>query len=272
MALILQNLSVAITTTLILLLAIYGLTKPEKDDDDDDDTVQFVWPFTTAISIILFFASTIVGAVSELASMVSSVSRTKDWCMVIARTENIPLERMNSMMRRLDMISLIVSPVLFGLIVLIPFESIEGYKIGTIFVCVWNVISLIPEYLCLFYIYKATPALHISKLEQEQKYEEERKKEQATKAAEEGLEHELENTEEKPEEPKKEVNLKHQNIFKVSLYGTINLNNTQDSLLWLEVISPTKDFVGKLCLHFTFHHSSSPWRFVIVLPQDSPCG
>nr|CAG4715533.1 unnamed protein product [Naegleria fowleri] len=213
-ALIIQNSCVAITTVMIFLLAVFGLTEDQKKEtpnqNNDSEKPLFVWPFQTTISIILFFSCTIVGAVSELAAMVTSVARTKDWCVVIARSESLSLEKINSMMRRLDMISLIMSPVIFGLIV-----TFAGYKVGTIIVCAWNVISLFPEYFFIYKVYAETKDLHISKLEQERKIKEERERELAAQNTEDMEQIDLE---QKKEEPPT-VNLKHQNIFKVLYHG-----------------------------------------------------
>ncbi|KAG2382002.1 hypothetical protein C9374_005794 [Naegleria lovaniensis] len=214
-ALIIQNSCVAITTVMIFLLAVYGLTDEQKKEtpnqNDDENKALFVWPFKTTLSIILFISCTLIGAVSELAAMVTSVARTKDWCVVIARSETLSLEKINSMMRRLDMVSLIVSPVFFGLIV-----TFAGYKVGAIIVCAWNVISLLPEYFCIYKVYNETTDLHISKYEQEQKFKAERERE--LESAQNTEEMEQIDLEQKKEEPPT-VNLKHQNIFKVLYKG-----------------------------------------------------
>ena len=200
-ALFVQNFSVAITTALIFLLGYFGWkTDPTKEDPSDKDAI-FIWPFETVLSIILFFSCTLIGAFSDLSSLVTSVARTKDWCLVVARSEKLPLERINSMMRRLDMMSLIVSPVLFGLIL-----TFAGYKVGAIVVCLWNVFSLVPEYICIHYVYNNTKELHITKLEQELKIKE---RERELLEENEGMQQvDLEQKEET-------VNLKHQSVVKV---------------------------------------------------------
>ena len=200
-ALIVQNASVALTTLLIFLLGYFGWRSEDSKPQTETDAL-FIWPFETVLSMVLFFSCALIGSLSDLSSMVTSVARTKDWCLVVARGEKLPLERINSMMRRLDMVSLIVSPVLFGLIL-----TFAGYKIGAIVVCLWNVFSLVPEYICIHYVYNNTKELHITKLEQELKIKEERERELL--AANEGMQQiDLEQKEET-------VNLKHQNVFKV---------------------------------------------------------
>ena len=267
-ALIIQNSCVAITTVMIFLLAVFGLTEDQKKEtpnqNNDSEKPLFVWPFQTTISIILFFSCTIVGAVSELAAMVTSVARTKDWCVVIARSESLSLEKINSMMRRLDMISLIMSPVIFGLIV-----TFAGYKVGTIIVCAWNVISLFPEYFFIYKVYAETKDLHISKLEQERKIKEERERELAAQNTEDMEQIDLE---QKKEEPPT-VNLKHQNIFKVRRNGiwpfhsnpTYELLPKIGSLSWMEAVYSAKSSTLKFGICITFHYCSYSWWLVVII-------
>ncbi|KAL9651318.1 hypothetical protein ABK040_001270 [Willaertia magna] len=248
-SLIIQNVAVAITTVILFFLA-YSTTNEQKQNNNQQqqETTQelFVWPFKSALSIILFFSSALFGAISELSSMVSSIARNKDWCIVIAKNEKRQLAGVNAMMRRLDMISLILSPVIYGTVV-----TTTSYQIGMFVVTAWNVVSVVPEFLIILSVYNVTPLLKVPKQQQqkeEQKEEEKEEKETPTLEEKEieltDKEGQVEKEEEKLEiteqsmENKEQVettkqsqpNLKHKNIF-IVLYNGWKLYLKQRVLL-----------------------------------------
>ena len=80
----------------------------------------------------------------------------KDWIVVIADNDNDQLAKMNSVFRTIDLLCLLISPSLAGLI----FDYLS-YAWAAIFIANWNILSVIVEYYLLYAIYQEYPALSV---------------------------------------------------------------------------------------------------------------
>lgn len=129
-----------------------------------------------------------LNVISNLASMASKISIEKDWIIVIAQHEYDKAEElvsstktdeeknaefkkklalMNATVRRIDLSTNVVSPLVAGLIMsFLSFsKSIDGTVLSAIFFAVWNIMSLIAEYSLLSSVYNNVPGLEKSKIE-----------------------------------------------------------------------------------------------------------
>jgi len=100
----------------------------------------------------------LMALVSSLASNGSKIVVEKDWIVEISAGDNNKLARLNSIFRTIDLVCLSVTPALAGLLF-----SIAGYSITAIVIGVWNVVSVVLEYLLLVSIYNQFPSLSIEK-------------------------------------------------------------------------------------------------------------
>ena len=76
--------------------------------------------------------------------------------MVIADNDNDQLAKMNSVFRTIDLLCLLISPSLAGLI----FDYLSNAW-AAIFIAIWNILSVIVEYFLLLKIYQEYPGLRI---------------------------------------------------------------------------------------------------------------
>jgi hypothetical protein len=88
-ALILQNVTLSLTATMMVLL-VYTDDGAAPIDTDS----YFVWPFHHITTNVLFILSMAFGALTQLASMVTSIALQKDWSVVVASTNNLDLAGM----------------------------------------------------------------------------------------------------------------------------------------------------------------------------------
>ena len=96
----------------------------------------------------------LLGAVSYLATSTCGIIIQKDWIVVIAGGDDAFMAGLNSMVRRIDLFTKIVSPLVCGQI-MGSFE-LTG---GALFIVAWNFSSMFLEYFLLSSVYRRTPAL-----------------------------------------------------------------------------------------------------------------
>ena len=113
----------------------------------------------------------IINCVSNAASMANKIAIEKDWVIVVAqhaysddqdtRTEKSLLASMNATVRRFDLLTAILAPLLAGLIMsfLKISPSFNGTVMSAITFAVWNLISFFIEYNLLASVYHDIPEL-----------------------------------------------------------------------------------------------------------------
>lgn len=134
-SLIIQNSFVILSSVLLLINRVYSKTFAP-------------WVILIKIGSISF------GAVSYLASQAMGIIIQKDWIVVVSGKDEELLAEMNSMMRRIDLATKIISPLICGQIMHL-FE-LTG---GAVFIVGWNFFSMFVEYFLLKSVYKRVPAL-----------------------------------------------------------------------------------------------------------------
>jgi iron-regulated transporter 1 len=147
-ALLVQNLSVVLSFTFLIILE-YQFIGTERIDP--------VWG--NFWFNVLFFGAIALAAVAAVASMVTSVSISKEWLVVIQRAHPyLALTQVNSTFRRVDLVCKLASPLAFALIL-----QFAGLTRSLIAVTVWNAFSMIPESLLMHWLYRKVPELAIPK-------------------------------------------------------------------------------------------------------------
>lgn len=150
-ALIVQNISVVTSFVLLIILEARYIGSTKIDPQWKD--VQF---------LALFFGSILFGAIAAVASMVTTISISKEWVVIIQQSHSyLPLPNVNATMRRIDLICKLAAPVAFALII-----QFAGLTRSLIAVTAWNALSLIPESILTHWIYRKVPALAIPKLDE----------------------------------------------------------------------------------------------------------
>lgn len=149
-ALVIQNSSVVMCATVVCIMMNY-LNDLKKNENQ--------WIFQISqISVIIF------GAVAYLAGMASNICISKDWVVVIAKGDREKLASFNAVCRRIDLTTKICSPLIVGCIM----AQMSDF-IASVFIAVWNVVSMMLEYYLLRSIYKSTPELAIKHLNDPEK-------------------------------------------------------------------------------------------------------
>lgn len=96
----------------------------------------------------------ILGALANLAGQGEKLAVTRDWIVVVVKGDQALLASTNANLRRIDLSVAITAPIAVGFLM-----SVVSDVSGIAFICSWNVISMVAEYLLLNKVYKAVPEL-----------------------------------------------------------------------------------------------------------------
>ncbi|KAK9168008.1 hypothetical protein Syun_000148 [Stephania yunnanensis] len=109
--------------------------------------------FATFISLVIL--TNIAGAVGVLATLAGTILVEREWVVVIANGQSPEiLTRMNSVIRRIDLICKLFAPVLTGFIV-----SFISLKASAVTLAIWSTLSVWLQYWLLMSVYKGVPSL-----------------------------------------------------------------------------------------------------------------
>ena len=101
---------------------------------------------------------TLMGIVSSLSSSATKIVIERDWIVVLTKGDREYLGRINSSMRRIDQICLLLAPILAG-----AFVSAFNVTVAAGIIAGWNVVSLFFEYNLLRLVYSRIPELAVKK-------------------------------------------------------------------------------------------------------------
>ncbi|XP_035839962.1 solute carrier family 40 member 2 isoform X2 [Helianthus annuus] len=104
---------------------------------------------------LLIVLTNLSGAVAVLSSLAGTILIEREWVVVISEghSSNM-LTKLNSRIRRIDLISTLFAPVVTGFI--ISFISMVASAVG---LAIWNILSVFLQYWFLNSVYKGIPAL-----------------------------------------------------------------------------------------------------------------
>ncbi|KAI7750721.1 hypothetical protein M8C21_013023 [Ambrosia artemisiifolia] len=104
---------------------------------------------------LLVVLTNLSGAVAVLSTLAGTILIEREWVVVISEghSSNL-LTKLNSMIRRIDLISTLFAPVVTGFI--ISFVSMIASAVG---LAIWNILSVFLQYWFLNSVYKGIPAL-----------------------------------------------------------------------------------------------------------------
>lgn len=122
------------------------------------------FPFSNVICFLLWISSTIFGCIAATMSMITDISKKKDWIVVIATSHNLNLTDINSVVKRISLLCNIVAPFIVTSII-----SLFGIQICMCVISIWNVISFFPEWMSLLLVYRITPNLAVKSTTNEPK-------------------------------------------------------------------------------------------------------
>lgn len=105
----------------------------------------------TIIAKVLIIGLAIV---ARLASLAGTISVRNDWVAVICARESSKLTTMTTALRRIDLVTKLLSPVIVGQIM--TYISVVA---GCLFIAIWNFVSVFIEYFLLYKVYQAVPNL-----------------------------------------------------------------------------------------------------------------
>ncbi|PIK49588.1 hypothetical protein BSL78_13524 [Apostichopus japonicus] len=103
---------------------------------------------------ILAVAIICLGVCAKLTSIAEKICVQKDWIVVIAGEDKEYMAGLNASVRRIDLLTNILAPIVVGQIM--TFASLVA---AGVFISAWNVISMFVEYILLYNIYISVPAL-----------------------------------------------------------------------------------------------------------------
>lgn len=144
--LIINNFSVALSATFLMLI----LLEPSRHYFD----LFGISKDHPIIINTLIYLSIFLCAISTLASCGAKICISKDWVVVISGNDKDKLAAMNAWMVRLDLTSMILSPLIAGQIM-----TSFGRLYGCIYIALWNVVSFFFEYFALRSLYTSCPTL-----------------------------------------------------------------------------------------------------------------
>ncbi|XP_073311585.1 solute carrier family 40 member 1-like isoform X2 [Primulina huaijiensis] len=109
--------------------------------------------FTAFISLVVLI--NIFGAVGVLSTLAGTILIEREWVVVISEGQSPDvLTKMNSIIRRIDLVCKLFAPVVSGFI--ISFVSLTA---SALTMALWNVLSVLLQYWLLISVYKGMPAL-----------------------------------------------------------------------------------------------------------------
>ncbi|XP_071812545.1 ferroportin-like [Apostichopus japonicus] len=108
----------------------------------------------TWVYAILAVAIICLGVCAKLTSIAEKICVQKDWIVVIAGEDKEYMAGLNASVRRIDLLTNILAPIVVGQIM--TFASLVA---AGVFISAWNVISMFVEYILLYNIYISVPAL-----------------------------------------------------------------------------------------------------------------
>ncbi|XP_047309632.1 solute carrier family 40 member 2-like [Impatiens glandulifera] len=140
--LITQNLSFLVAGGSVITLLIYENLKLTK--------------FT--VFILLVILTNISGAIGSLSTLAGTILIEREWVVVISEGQqpmDVPLlPKMNSIIRRIDLVSKLFAPVVSGLII-----SFVSLKASAMAFSIWNVLFVLIEYWLFISVYEGIPSL-----------------------------------------------------------------------------------------------------------------
>jgi len=119
------------------------------------------------VTVLVSSAGIFLASVARLASSGTNIIIQKDWVVVIARGDTDLLAKMNSILRTIELITYMVAPAVAG-----QLFTFLGFGFTGIFIALWNIVSVMVEYLLLHLIYNKYPALASKKVAEPEKEEE----------------------------------------------------------------------------------------------------
>jgi len=135
-ALFVQNLSIFLSC-----MAMYALLRFENLRDDE------------LTKDLIYLAAVIFATIAQLGTTCRDISIEKDWIVVISQNGD-PLNYYNSRMRRIDLFSKVISPVLVGVV-----STFVSTSIAALMVALWMVLAFGFEFFFLTVLYHRVPAL-----------------------------------------------------------------------------------------------------------------
>ncbi|XP_078571615.1 ferroportin-like [Branchiostoma floridae x Branchiostoma japonicum] len=161
-ALVIQNGSVALCAVVFALMDVY---RKEMENSAGG------WLMTLCQILLIFIA-----VVAILGGQATSISLQKDWVAVIAGGEKERLANMNATMRRIDLCTKILAPVVVGQIM-----TFVSMLVGALFIAGWNMVSMAIEYYLYYRVYDSVPALAVKEKETDKEEAKDENSENPTK-------------------------------------------------------------------------------------------
>ncbi|KAJ5757626.1 uncharacterized protein N7511_006320 [Penicillium nucicola] len=105
------------------------------------------------ITLLLFGVQGLLACLEKVAATANTVAVERDWAIVISDNINVPRQKLNASMRRIDLFCKLLAPVFISLV-----DSLKTkYAIWTVFGL--NCASVAVEYMAIAQVYRAVPAL-----------------------------------------------------------------------------------------------------------------
>jgi iron-regulated transporter 1 len=119
--------------------------------------VVFLFLLANPNSVLVFWVCfplvVILSCIEKLASITNTVSVERDWTVIISESTETPLQNLNSVLRRIDLLCKLVAPVL------ISFVFSYSNKVAIVVVMVMSSSSSLVEYMAIARVYYAIPHL-----------------------------------------------------------------------------------------------------------------
>ncbi|ORX92577.1 hypothetical protein K493DRAFT_225311, partial [Basidiobolus meristosporus CBS 931.73] len=144
-SIILQKFSIALSSICFYLL--FTTFGPRSSDNH---TIYFAYA--------LFGVILVLGMVLKVMLMATNIAVEKDWVVIIANKDEELLTQLNTSMRRIDLICKLVAPLLVACL-----TAVGTTIFAVIFIGVWNVISMVLEYVLIYKVYQLVPELSVPK-------------------------------------------------------------------------------------------------------------
>lgn len=116
----------------------------------------FVLSKTSGLALVPFTVLVLMGLLSTIGAGIMDIAVSNDLTPMTLPPERLP--KFNARLRQLDLFTEVTSPLLAGLLLLVPHPSLAHF--GFYLIVLWNVLTFYPEYMLLSRILASTPGLN----------------------------------------------------------------------------------------------------------------
>ncbi|KAK7970755.1 Solute carrier family 40 member 1 [Apiospora saccharicola] len=157
--------TIVVNRTSVIVGSFFWLLILSQEDLVREEAV-FVLPKNDSLKHAIFVVAVTFGIIERLSSSGNLISMERDWVVTVAAPTGQPydLTHVNAVMRRIDLVCKLVSPILISVVISAAGDSV---RIGVIYSALTSLISIPIETVSAKGVWNSSPVLRVPKLKKE---------------------------------------------------------------------------------------------------------